>query len=150
MQRELLALKRQRATTQSKSADLRLEVSAVADVQFRAQFLDDAATIDQILLRLKNVDGIFAAELGVQIQVPTVLIEDGSALLESIPSLCALLSNLAPWRAYSPLSHARALTPLITGRDLNGTPAGMGHVGSLCDPEHGVALTEVRHSGDWL
>lgn len=148
--RELGALKQQRTRIWSKTGDLRLELSAVADAAFRAQFVDDATAIDQILLQLNNVDGIFTAELGVEIQVPTTLIDDGTAGLADTTSPPDLLRSLAAWRARSPLLHARGLTHLFTGRDLDGTTAGIGYVDTLCDPEFGVALTEVRNRGVWL
>jgi hypothetical protein len=136
-----------------KAADtaLRVEISALGDAQFRAQFESDSAAIDQMLLRLNNVDGIFAAELGIQVQVPTAVVHDAeSDPLPATNTATNLLRQLASLRAATPQLKARGLTHLFTGRDLDGTTVGIGYIDSLCDAEFGVALTEIRGRGAWL
>lgn len=151
LKRELNALKGEPTVMQAVSAALRLEISALGDAQFRAQFASDAAAIDAMLLRLNNVDGIFAAELGVQIQVPTALIYGPESNPLSETTIATdLLRRLASHRAASPQLNARGLTHLFTGRDLDGATVGIGYIGSVCHGEWGVALTEVRSRGAWL
>lgn len=151
LKRELNALKGDPAVMQAANAALRLEISALGDAQFRAQFASDAAAIDQMLLRLNNVDGIFAAELGLQIQVPTALVYDAAS--DPLPTTTVatdLLRKLAGLRAASPQLKARGLTHLFTGRDLDGHTVGIGYVDSVCHTEFGAALTEIRGRGAWL
>lgn len=149
--REFASLKGSPTLMQAANAALRLEISAIGDAQFRAQFASDAAAVDQMLLRLNNVDGIFAAELGVQIQVPTALVYDSSS--DPLPATAVatdLLRRLASLRAATPQLKARGLTHLFTGRDLDGSTVGIGYIDSVCNAEFGAALTEVRGRGAWL
>jgi hypothetical protein len=151
MTRELSSLKGGTVMMQASSAGLRLELSAIGDAQFRAQFDSDAAAIDQMLLRLNNVDGIFSAELGVQIQVPTTVVYDSAS--DPLPTTTAaesLLSGLATFRSNSAPLRSRGLTHLFTGRDLDGATVGIGYVNSLCGTQYGVGLTEIRGRGAWL
>lgn len=151
LQREFGALKRDPILMQSATADMRLELSAIGDALFRAQFQSDAAAIDQMLLRLNNVDGIFAAELGVRIQVPTALVY--TAQTDPLPATSVateLLRGLATLRSGSAQLQARGLTHLFTGRDLDGSTVGIGYIDTLCNGEFGAALTEVRGRGAWL
>jgi hypothetical protein len=148
---ELTAMKRGAVIMQSVGADRRLELSALADPQFRAQFGSDAEAIDQMLVRLNNVDGIFSAELGVQIEVPTTIVYDTTSdPLPATTSSTDLLRKLATFRAGQPQLRARGLTHLFTGRDLDGPTVGIGYVDSLCNKEFGVGLTEIRGRGVWL
>lgn len=145
MQRELRTLR------EKSGPDLRIEISAVGDALFRAQFATDAAAIDQMLLRLNNVDGIYSAELGVHVQVPTTVVyDDASDPLSPTTVPIELLSDLAKLRSASPLLHARGLTHLFTGRDLEGSTVGIGYVGTICSTGSGAALTEIRGRGAWL
>jgi Metallo-peptidase family M12/Domain of unknown function DUF11 len=151
MTRELTSLKGSAVLMQSASAGLRLELSAIGDAQFRAQFGSDAEAIDQMLLRLNNVDGIFSAELGVQIQVPTSVVYDsGSDPLPATTAAENLLSSLATLRNNSPQLRSRGLTHLFTGRDLDGATVGIGYINSVCGAQYGVGLTEIRGRGAWL
>lgn len=150
LRRELTALKGSPELMQATSAALRLELSAIGDAQFRARFNSDAAAIDQILLRLNNVDGIFAAELGVHIQVPTTFVYGADDPLSDTTSATELLRQLATLRAATPQLKARGLTHLFTGRDLDGATVGIGYKGSVCNAEFGAALTEIRGRGAWL
>jgi Metallo-peptidase family M12/Domain of unknown function DUF11 len=151
MMRELSSLKGGAVLMQSASAGLRLELSAIGDAQFRGQFGSDAEAIDQMLLRLNNVDGIFSAELGVQIQVPTTVVYDsGSDPLPTTTAAENLLSSLATLRSNSAPLRSRGLTHLFTGRDLDGATVGIGYISSVCGPQYGVGLTEIRGRGAWL
>ncbi len=149
--RELGALKRTATIQQAASEVLRLEISAIGDAAFRGQFSSDAEALDQMLLRLNNIDGIFTAELGVRVQAPTTIIYD--AHTDPLPRTNApdaLLKALGAHRGVSPQLKSRGLTHLFTGRDLAGETVGMGYIGTVCDGEFGVALTEVRGRGAWL
>lgn len=151
MRRELSELKGTPALAQATSAALRLQLSAIGDALFRAQFDSDGAAIDQMLLRLNNVDGIFAAELGVQIQVPTTLVYNPSN--DPLPSTTVatdLLRQLAAVRAKTSQLKSRGLTHLFTGRDLDGATVGIGYIDAVCNTEFGVGLTEIRGRGAWL
>lgn len=144
LQRELRALSRKT------DPDLRIEISAIGDALFRAQFDSDAAAVDQILLRLNNVDGIYSSELGVHVQVPTTVVYGSPDPLSTTTVANDLLADLARLRASTPQLHARGLTHLFTGRDLDGSTVGIGYIGTVCNTQTGVALTEIRGRGAWL
>jgi Metallo-peptidase family M12/Domain of unknown function DUF11 len=149
--RELDMLKRGTALMQSGAAAMRLELSVIGDAKFRAQFATEAEAVDAMLVRLNNVDGIFSAQLGVEIQVPTVQIFDSTNdPLPATTSSTDLLEQLGNLRQRTPQLQARGLTHLFTGRDLDGTTVGIGYVNALCRAKYGVGLTEVRGRGPWL
>jgi hypothetical protein len=149
--RELNFLKRDLVMMQAGNAGLRIELSAIGDAKFREQFASDAEAIDAMLLRLNNVDGIFDAQLGVEILVPTAQVYDSANdPLPSTTSSTELLDHLGNLRQHTPELQARGLTHLFTGRDLDGTTVGIGYVNSLCRAKFAVALTEIRGRGAWL
>src|SRR5690606_10710503 len=122
----------------------RIELSAIGDSFYRQGHTSDQSARDQILLRLNNVDGIFSSQVGVAIQVPTVVIEDSSSSsLSSSTSSGALLEELGILRKNSPELRSRGLTHLFTGRDLDGDTVGIAYIDSLCDAQFGVGLTQA-------
>ncbi len=149
--RELASLKRDFTMMKTGSAALRIELAAIGDAKFREQFASDAEATDAMLLRLNNVDGIFEAQIGVEIQVPTTQVYDSASdPLPPTTSSTELLEQLGNLRQRTPELQARGLTHLFTGRDLDGTTVGIGYVNSLCRAKFAVALTEIRGRGAWL
>lgn len=149
--RELASLKSNPLLKHDISEGLRLEISAIGDAAFRAQYASDAEALDQMLLRLNNIDGIFTSELGVRVQAPTTLIYDANSdPLPATTSASALLTSLGTHRAATPQLRSRGLTHLFTGRDLDGATVGIGYIGEVCSQQFGVAITEVRGRGAWL
>ena len=129
------------AIMQAAGATRRIEISVLGDSLLLAQFGTEAQTRDQILQRLNNVDGIYSSQLGVQINVPTIDIGDA---LSDTTAPSSLLSELADLRRRSPDLHARGLTHLFTGRNLDGTTVGIAYISSICDRQYGAGLTETR------
>jgi len=149
--REFSAMKQGIVMMQAGGAGLRIQLSAIADAKFRAQFASDAEARDQVLIRMNNVDGIFESQLGIEVQVPTTLVYDAATdPLPTTTSASALLTALADLRDRTPELHTRGLTHLFTGRDLDGATVGLGYVGSVCRKQYGAALSEVRGRGAWL
>jgi hypothetical protein len=149
--REFSSMKRDMVMMQAGNAGLRVQLSAIGDAKFRQQFASDAEARDEILLRLNNVEGIFEAQLGIEIQVPTTLIYDSTNdPLPTTTSASSLLSALGNLRDRTSELNSRGLTHLFTGRDLDGTTVGLGYVGSVCRKAYGAALTEIRGRGAWL
>ncbi|MET0658664.1 MAG: M12 family metallo-peptidase [Steroidobacteraceae bacterium] len=129
----------------------RIELSAMGDALYRQSHVSDQSAEDQILLRLNNVDGIFSSQIGVAIQVPTVIIEapNGTAF-SGTTSSSALLDELALLRESSPQLRSRGLTHLFTGRDLDGDTVGIAYIDSLCDQKWGVGLTQAHNLNVWI
>jgi uncharacterized repeat protein (TIGR01451 family) len=135
-------------------ATLNLNLGAVADYEFSQSFGANAQAA--LLARFNNVDGIFSSQLGVQISVPANAVEIFTTNDDPFTSTdpTALLEEVAVYRGSTPIQDAQGLTHLFTGRDLDGTTAGIAYVGSVCaqrnafDPlgrSYGAGLSEGSH-----
>lgn len=150
---EILAgeLKRMQIAALSATPTRGIEVSALGDASFRNQYASNADAQDAMLVRLNNVDGIFSAQTGVRIQTPSSTAYDTDPSQLSVDTdASTLLKSLADLRANTPALKARGLTHLFTGRNLQDNIVGIAYVGSLCDTQYAVGLTESRSRGAWL
>ncbi|MGC3981343.1 MAG: M12 family metallo-peptidase [Steroidobacteraceae bacterium] len=129
----------------------RLELQALADAAFRAQYSSDQAARDAIIIRLNNVDGIFTEQMGLQIQATdiTVYNTDPSSLSNST-NADNLLSSLGQLRKNTPGMSTYAATHLFTGRDLDGDTLGIAYIGNICGSRYGTSLSESRNRGAWI
>ncbi|MGH8185795.1 MAG: M12 family metallo-peptidase, partial [Steroidobacteraceae bacterium] len=142
-------LKNAPAIMQAAGATRRLTVSALGDAQFLQRHASEAEARDAIAARLNNVDGIFSSQLGVEIRVGALFMNDAtSAGVSSATSPNTLLRDLARQRRQSSQLNSFGLTHLFTGRDLDGTTIGIAYIGALCQTEYSAALTELRNT--WL
>jgi hypothetical protein len=138
------------AVMRATGAHLRLQMSAMGDASFLQRYASEADARDAILVRLNNVDGIFSAQLGVELQVPAIFVNAAPTdPLSDASSANALLQELASLRKRSPRLNSYGLTHLFTGRDLNGETVGIGYLNRLCHAEYGVGLTEARGQTAW-
>ena len=137
-------------TLAAQGARLNLDIGAVADAEFAASFADPSAAL---LTRFNNVDGIFSEQVGVQISVADITIFSAADQPFTTTNPSDLLDELAEYRGATPAQDALGLTHLFTGRNLDGTTAGIAFVGSLCskksrlDPlgrSFGAGLSEGR------
>lgn len=131
----------------------RIELSAIGDALYREGHASEQSARDEILLRLNNVDGIFSSQIGVAIQVPTVVFEDTSdALFSGTTDANTLLSELGQLRKNTPELRSRGLTHLFTGRDLDGDTVGVAYTGdnALCHSQYGAGLTQTANLSIWL
>ena len=118
-----------------------ITVAAVGDYEF-SQAMGGNATA-AIVTRLNNVDGIFSQELGVQITVSSVdIFTDPADPFSDVTGASALLGELADYRQSTPAQSSQGLTHLYTGRDLDGSTAGIAFTGVLCSPRFGAGLSE--------
>lgn len=115
-----------------------LAVGLVADTQFNQRFVDPQGVM---LSRLNTVDGIFSAQVGVSLVATDlqVLADNGRLTATSANTLLRQLSTL---RSSTPALRSRGLTHLMTGRDLDGTTAGIAYVGGLCSNAYGASLSQ--------
>jgi hypothetical protein len=133
----------------AEGATLNLDLGAVADFEFSQTFGANAEAA--LLTRFNNVDGIFSEQLGVQITVTEIDIftVDGDPFTTSAAS--ALLDELADYRGATPAQDANGLTHLFTGRNLDGSTAGIAFLGAVCaqrtpfdSRSFGAGLSEAR------
>lgn len=144
-------LKRMQIAALSATPTQGIEISALGDASFRNQYASTAEAQDAMLIRLNNVDGIFSAQTGVRIQAPSATAYDSDPTqLSTTTDASSLLQSLASLRANTASLRSRGLTHLFTGRPLDGSTVGVAYIGSLCDAQYGVALTESRFRGAWL
>jgi hypothetical protein len=114
----------------AEGATLNLDLGAVADFEFSQTF--GANTEAALLTRFNNIDGIYSEQLGVQITVTEIDIfdVDNDPFTTNVPS--TLLDELANYRGATPAQDANGLTHLFTGRDLDGSTAGIAFLGAVC------------------
>lgn len=130
------------AISQAPGAVSELEMGAVGDFEFTNSRGGDAAAAQAITTRLNNVDGIFSAQVGVQISVQVIdtFTTDTDPFTANEPS--DLLNELSDYRLATPSQLANGLTHLYTGRDLNGTTVGIAWTGALCSARFGTGLSQ--------
>lgn len=132
---------------QASVATQRLEVSLLGDAAFVARYAGEAQARDAILVRLNNVDGIFSAQVGVELHVATVNLADAlTANLSATTNSSTLLDELGVLRQQTAALNATGLTHLFTGRNLDGDTAGVAYTEALCSRRFGASLTMAHTS----
>jgi hypothetical protein len=124
-----------------------VRVSVLADAAVLARFANEAQARDALLTRLNNVDGIFSAQIGVELQIDSVEIAGplpGS--LSATTDSSALLKELGQLRQRTSALASTGVTHLFTGRDLDGNTAGIAYTLALCSPRYAASLTMVHTS----
>jgi len=94
-----------------------------------------------MLSRLNTVDGIFGAQVGVSLQATELRVLDDNGGLKASDGN-TLLKQLATLRSSTPELRSRGLTHLMTGRDLDGTTAGIAYIDNLCGNGFSASLSE--------
>ncbi|MEO8019397.1 MAG: M12 family metallo-peptidase, partial [Pseudomonadota bacterium] len=116
-----------------------IEISLIADTDFQAAEAVDPT--GAMLARLNIVEGIFSEQIGLLVLATDVrLIPAGNDPFTST-SGSTLLEQLGTYRAATPEVRARGLAHLLTGKDLDGTTAGIAYVRTVCDVERGASLS---------
>jgi uncharacterized repeat protein (TIGR01451 family) len=137
-------------------AEKMIHIGAVGDAEFAD--IHGANSQQAILDRLNNVDGIFSAQLGVQVNVPLVQVftDPGAASYPfdkgagSTVVAGDLLDELADYRSGEPNQNVNGLTHLWTGKNVesdtgNDSTVGIAYTGALCSQRFGAGLSEGRN-----
>jgi hypothetical protein len=128
-----------------------IRIGAVGDAEFFA--LHGADSQQEILQRLSIVDGIFSAEVEIQIDVPIVQVfpDDAAATYPFSTTVVAgdLLDELAAYRDGEPNQNVHGLTHLWTGKDVesdtgNTTTVGIAFRGTVGEPQGSLVLCHNR------
>lgn len=133
-------------------ATLNLDLGIVSDPELGALYADPEA---EMLIRINNVDGIYSAQLGVQLSVQQVDVfnDSGTDPFTNTTDAGDLLDELAVYRGDTATQDAQGLTHLFTGRDLDDSTVGIAYIGAVCaqrsvfDPDgrsFGVGLTQAN------
>ncbi len=128
-------------------ATQRVDISVLGDAAYVARFASESQARDAVLTRLNNVDGIFSAQLGVELNVVSVnLAGELTAGLDGTTSSSDLLQDLGELRQSRPELSGTGLTHLFTGRQLDGDNAGIAYLESLCSRRFAASLSMVHNS----
>ena len=127
----------------SATAGSLLEISVVGDADYVSIHGDDSAAA--VVARMNIVDGIFAEQVDVTLQVEQILLLSSNGSLSS-SSASSLLSQFSSFTGQGNVSNP-GLAHLFTGRDLNGSTVGIAYLGTLCSRSFGVAVSETRFGG---
>ncbi len=116
-----------------------IEISLIGDAALQSVESDPTVAM---LARLNIVEGIFSAQLGLLVLATDVrLMPVGADTLTSTKG-ATLLEQLGNYRSMHPEVRARGLAHLVTGKDLEGNTAGIAYVGTVCDAQNGVSISE--------
>jgi hypothetical protein len=116
-----------------------IEISLIGDAALQSAESDATAAM---LARLNIVEGIFSAQLGLLVLATDVrLMPLGADPLTSSKGV-TLLEQLAAYRSSHLDVRARGLAHLITGKDLENNTAGIAYIGTVCDAQYAVSVSE--------
>ena len=116
-----------------------VEISLIADSDFQNAEAGDPTA--GMLTRLNIVEGIFSEQVGLLVLATDVRLIPASADPFKATKGSALLEQLGTYRKATPEVRARGLAHLVTGKDLDGTTAGIAYVRTVCDVETGVSIS---------
>jgi hypothetical protein len=120
-----------------------LEISLIADSDFQQTEGGDATAA--MLARLNIVEGIFSEQLGLLILAGEIRLMPAGADPFTSTKPATLLEQLSHYRAVTPAVRARGLAHLMTGKDLDGTTAGIAYVRTVCEKDRGVSLSQRNY-----
>lgn len=117
-----------------------LDISLIADSAF--QQADGSDPRAAMLARLNIVEGIFSEQVGLLILASDVrlIAPDSDPFTSTKPT--TLLEQLSSYRTANSAVRSRGLAHLMTGKDLDGTTAGIAYVRTVCEKERGVSLSQ--------
>jgi hypothetical protein len=117
-----------------------IDISVIADNAFQeAEASDPTAAM---LARLNIVEGIFSEQVGLLILATDVRLMTPDEDPFTSTKGSTLLEQLSAYRSATPAVRSRGLAHLMTGKDLDGTTAGIAYVRTVCDRERGVSVSQ--------
>ena len=122
-----------------------IEISLIGDSDFAASQASDPTAA--MLARLNIVEGIFSEQVGLLVLATDVRVMPADSDPFTSTKGTTLLEQLGTYRAATAAVRARGLAHLMTGKDLDGTTAGIAYVDTVCDVDRGVSLSAqlLRH-----
>jgi len=116
-----------------------IEIALIADSAFASKEGDPTAAM---LARLNVVEGIFSEQVGLLVLATELRVVPEANDPFTSTKGTTLLEQLGSYRAADPAVRARGLAHLMTGKNLDGTTAGIAYVSTTCDVERGVSISE--------
>ena len=115
-----------------------IEISVIGDKDFQAA--ESADPTAAMLARLNIVEGVFSEQVGLLILATDLRLMPGAEPFTATKGT-TLLEQLGAYRKATAEVRARGLAHLMTGKDLDGTTAGIAYVRTVCDVERGVSVS---------
>ena len=129
------------AVSQAPGAVSQIDLGAIADFEFVSGISGDPAVA--IATRLNSVDGIFSAQVGVQMVVQTTeVFSTANDPFSDTTVAFDLLDELGLYRSNNANQNSQGLTHLFTGRNLDGSTVGLAYGAALCSNRFGAGLTQ--------
>ena len=128
----------------AKTVQSEIDIAVLADADFAARHADPVAAL---ATRLNNIDGIFAEQVGVTLNVTDfrVFTAADDPLTDSTdPSM--LLADLGNYKSRQADLSGLGLVHLYTGRDLDDSTAGIAYIDALCSSRFGAGVSEGRRT----
>ena len=116
-----------------------IEIALIADSDFAADFHDDPTAA--MLARLNIVEGIFSEQLGLLILATDIRVMPPAGDPFTSTDATTLLGQVGKYREATPAVRARGLAHLMTGKNLDGTTAGIAYLDAACGVDRGVSLS---------
>ena len=124
-----------------------ISIGVVGDYEFNSYFTTPTSTPTQaVIARMNNVDGIFSDQVGVNIEVPTIKLFTTSDDPFTQSDAKQLLDQVHLYRKNTSEQASRGITHLMTGHDLSGETVGIAYIGTVCEGEYAVSLSEGTRS----
>jgi hypothetical protein len=124
-----------------------VDISVLGDAAYRARYASDTQAREATLARLNIVDGIFASQVGVQLEVVSINVAgELTGGLSATTASSTLLEELSQLRQQTAALSATGLTHLFTGRELDGNSAGIAYTEALCSRRFSASLAMAHNS----
>ncbi|HET7809693.1 MAG TPA: M12 family metallo-peptidase [Steroidobacteraceae bacterium] len=121
-------------------ANRQIEIAVVADSAFAAAEQPDPTAA--MLARVNIVEGIYTEQVGLLVLATDISVASADADPFTSTQPTTLLEQVGSWRRATPAARARGLAHLMTGKNLDGTTAGIAYLGTACEVDRGVSLSE--------
>ncbi len=116
-----------------------IEIALLGDSDFAASQAHDPTAA--MLARLNIVEGIFSEQVGLLVLATDVRVMPAAGDPFTSTNGTTLLEQLGKYRIATAAVRARGLAHLMTGKDLDGTTAGIAYIDALCAGDRGVSLS---------
>lgn len=127
--------------TRADGATSQIDIAVIADFEFTSA--NGSNTVAELTTRMNNVDGIFSAQLGVQMNINKIdTFSSNNDPFSDVSNASDLLDELTDYRFDTPAQYSNGLSHLFTGRDLDDTTVGVAYTGALCSRGFGAGLTQ--------
>lgn len=126
------------------AASQSIDVIVVGDSQFQTENPTDPT--GALMDRLNIVDGYFSDQVGVTLNVIEFRLTDAATEPFTTNDAGDLLDEVSDYKNSEAASRNAGLLHLYTGRNLDGSTAGIAFRGALCSSRFGTALSEGRRN----